>query len=232
MFFFKGKILKCKKITFSIIEEYLVYFTGLIPEINKDGENVIINFKQKNRRTYLYLANQLLSLICGYDKRVKTIREASFAVKSIAQHTQLYDIMEMRKEIERKSKEKQEEEIETAKGEKIKKSDYINNYINSSYRNILEVINWTEKEFIDNVGFLDYEETLAILERKKLERSLAEISGLMLVASACFSKNTELEKYMKGLQKRIKELSEIGFDKKAFESDVMYGVGVENGEEV
>jgi hypothetical protein len=139
--------------------------------------------------------------------------------------------MEMRKEIERKSKEKQEEEIETAKGEKIKKSDYINNYINSSYRNILEVANWTEKEFVDNVGFLDYEETLAILERKKLERSLAD-SGLMLVASACFSKNTELEKYMKGLQKRIKELSEIGFDKKAFESDVMYGVGVENGEEV
>ena len=231
MFFFKGKILKCKKITFSIIEEYLVYFTGLIPEINKDGENVIINFKQKNRRTYLYLANQLLILICGYDKRVKTIREASFAVKNIALHTQLYDIMEMRKEIERKSKEKQEEEIETAKGEKIKRSDYINNYINSSYRNILEVANWTEKEFVDNVGFLDYEETLAILERKKLERSLAD-SGLMLVASACFSKNTELEKYMKGLQKRIKELSEIGFDKKAFESDVMYGVGVENGEEV
>ncbi|HNZ28165.1 MAG TPA: hypothetical protein PKK13_13155, partial [Spirochaetota bacterium] len=67
MFFFKGEILKCKKITFSIIEEYLVYFTGLIPEITKDGENVIINFKQKNRRTYFYLANQLLNLVCGYD---------------------------------------------------------------------------------------------------------------------------------------------------------------------
>jgi hypothetical protein len=232
MFVLNREVLKCRKITFSIIEEYLVYFTGLQPDIVKIGEDVKINFKQTNRKIFIYITNKLLFLVCGYKRKVRTIRKASYAVKNIAMHTNLYNVLELKKKLEKKASEKPEEDIETAKGEKIRKSDYINNYINSSYKNILEFIYWTEDQFVNNIGFLEYEEVLALLERKKLERNLVDVSNLLLVAGACLSKSSDLNKHIKTLQGRIKELTNIGFDKEAFDNDIMYGLGGYDGEEI
>ena len=208
MFLFKNKLVTVDKITFSNIDRFLFFITLLIPEIK---EKQII-FKQKNKRLFKIAIQELIRIIC-YPNNIKPffLKEHIYILSNIVQFTKLYDILD---KINKSASGEKEKEIITEKGEVIYKSDYIKTYLDTYYKHFLRYIDCFETDFRNKVGFLEYEELIATLEKRRLERQLETIYSV----GCGFGGG---EESVKNIEKAIKEIEEIGFDKKRFTDDLL-----------
>lgn len=216
MFYWKGKIIFCKKITFYILDSYLVYFNGLMPVLQDN----ILTFKQKNKRLFKFFVWELSKIICNpLPKKPHFLKSYISLLTYLVNRTYFIDIYKRYQSLKDK---KEEDKIVTVDNKEIKKEDYIKSYINSAYKYLLNYTHWTEEDFKNNVGFLEYDEIIAEFEKKRIRNNLNTLNILVTSLSSLFKKDY-VSDYSRELEENLKELNDIGFDREGFRS-AMLGV--------
>jgi len=203
-----------KKITFDILDLFLLCIYSLEPELNDDT----ILFKQKDKRVFKYAVSKLIDLLykkqrkpfflSGYMKKLSTILIETNAIEII-------------RKIEKYNNEMQTGNKEPVKS-KIKKSDFIKSYVNNFWKQWI-VYQWIpEEQFLKSISFLEYEELIGCFREKQLGERSNFISALVVAISSAFSKEG-LEQEKKNIEEEKKKIEEITFDRQAYQNKIVGG---------
>lgn len=198
------------KVTFNILEEFLMYLYMLEPELIDDK----ITFKQKDKRVFKVVVCRMTALLKMKYKKPFFLSGYIKLLAVIMHETKAVDI------IKKVEKLKESDTGDTGKG--VKKTDFIRSHLNTFWKQWL-MFQWIPEDvFLSSIGFVEFDEILARFRDNQLIDRANTISALLVAVSSLFTKDA-YEKEMKSIEKERKELEELTLDKQGYLKAIVGG---------